>query len=757
MKLTAGKAFISSLFIISAALAGCVDENKNLFDADKVKEIYHNTFPVQDVNPEMDWKTTQVATVNVAVNEDRGTQYLVRIFTANPLNSSSGARLLAEGYTDVNGKLETVMDYPVSLDAVFVMRTDAHNRHLLKYVSIENEKVNATFGTPAVNTKTMRAIVNNGIETLSPRKTESEISAMADQANELRSNTVIKAGEIYKIPAGETFRNNITTNGIRDGNKATVIIQGTWNPQGNLLQVETGIDIYVVHGGNIIIPEKKTLSLNKTSALTIFKGGRIEGGEDSKIYSTGANGKNYSYNAGSIDIEEIQFDGSNGILYNCGTMNIKKLNFQNVGARFINQGQLTAHKTNEHFTLENGCYAEIEEFNGHLKQGESCALVVEDYNPGKHSGRTVKMSKNSMLTIKDDAKLEDAQFAGPSDGHGLIKIEDIESLRGFASSGNIYYEVNEIDNKISTENWMDKFFDALKNSEGTISKYGESPIIIPAGDCTGEGNNVIEEGEDVETFPIKYTYAFEDNYPAAGDYDFNDVVLNVTAENEYDDDDKNKLEEIKLKITLTAVGAAKQIGAGLRLVGIEKSAIKEIEFDEDEEEFRNTLPNSMFENAVMETNGNEIVIPLFGDAHKVYGSDYAAERPFINTQTLNREKTYTLEISLEPSKKQSRPAITKSNLDFFIAYGQLGSRTEVHLYEFREAQATANGTIHQKNLDIAGNRTWAISIPQFRYPLEKVKITDAYPDFSKWATAGGQNIEFNKWYEQNVNENKIFK
>lgn len=756
MKLIAGKAFTSSLFIISAALTGCVDENKNLFDAEKVKEIYQNSFPVQDVNPEMNWKTTRTATVNIAVHEDRGTEYLIRIFTANPLSSASGAKLLAEGYTASDGTWETVMDYPVSQDAVFVMRTDAHNRHLLKYVSINNGEVNAAFGLPTINTRGPRTATGNSIETLIPRKTEKEINKIATQAPELQPNTVIKAGETYKIPAGETFRNRIYTDGIWNENKATVIIQGTWDPQGNLQQVETGIDIYVVDGGKIIVPKENTFRLNGTSALSVFKGGSIEGDEDSKIYSTGADGKNYNYNAGNIQVEEIHFDSSNSIFYNCGTMNIKKLNFQNMGARFINQGHLTAHKTSEHFTLENGCYAEIEEFNGHLKQGESCALVVNDYNPGKHSGRTVKMGKNSIITIKDDAELAEAKFTGPTDGYALIKIEEIESLQNFTSSGHIYYEVNEIDDDINRENWMQKFFDALKNSEGTISKHGESPIIIPAGDCTGEGNTVVEDGEDIETTPISYTYAFEDNYPAAGDYDFNDVVLNVSIKNKYDDDDKNKLEEIKLKVTLTAVGANKQIGAGLRLIDIDKNAIKEIEFDGDEEFFRNTLPNSMFENAPMESNGNEIVIPLFGDAHKVYGLNYA-DRPFVNTQTNNRKDTYTLEVSLEPDKKQSRPLITKEILDFFIAYGQLGSRTEIHLYEFRDAKATANGTIHQDNLDIAGNRTWAISVPEFHYPLERVKITDAYPDFAKWATAGGQNVEFNKWYKQNVNENKIFK
>lgn len=754
MKLNACQVTLVSLFVLSAALAGCVDDNKNLFDAEKVKEIYQNSFPVQNIDPDMDWKTTRTAALNVTVNEDWGAEYRVRVFDANPLSAASNAKLLAEGYTDADGKLETLMDYPLSLDAVFVMRTDAHNRHLLKYVAIDNGEVNTTFeSTPPARTRAARATFANAIETLSPRKTEAEINELAaQQATVLQPNTVIKAGDVYKIPQGETFRNRIYTDGIESKDKAIVIIQGSWDPQGNLQQVEKGVDIYVTDGGKIIIPEKKTLSLNRTSALTVFKGGSIEGEDDSKIYSTGGTKDDYFYNAGEIKVEELHMDGSNGVFYNCGTMIVDELNFQNKGARFINQRHLIAEETSEHVTLENGCYAEIEEFNGYLIQGESCAMVVKEYNEKRAWGRTVRLGKNSMLTIKEEANLAGATFSGPTDGYALIKINEIESLQGFKSSGNIYYELND---DISTTD-LKAFFDALKNSNGTISKYGESPFILDAGDCTGEGYKASEgDGEDIETSAIKYTYAFEDNYPAAGDYDFNDVVINVTSENEYKDDDKNKLKEIKYKITLAAVGANKQLGAGLRLVGIDKDVIKEIKFDGDEEKFRSTLPNSMFEDATVESKGDEIVIPLFGDAHKVYGLNYA-DRPFINTETNNRTDLYTLKISLVLNKAQSRPAITKDNLDFFIAYGQAGSRTEVHLYEFREAKATANGNIHQENLDLAGNLTWAICVPEFDHPLERVKITDAYPDFSKWATTGGHDETYNQWYNNKI-ENKVFK
>lgn len=754
MKQNVNSILAISLFLSATIFISCVDSDKDLFDPEKVKENYQNSFPVKDVDPDMDWKTTKSAGVNIAVNENQGETYKVRIFDANPLSISSNAKLLAEGYANQASSFKAQMNYPASMNAVYALRTDAHNRHLLKYVSIDNGQVNANFGLSSANTKATRAVNDNSIEKLEPRQAESDIINLISTAKELKPNTTIKAGEVYKISQNEIYRGKIKTDGIGNSNRTIVIIEGTWDPQGNLQQIETGIDLFVVNGGKIIVPKKKTLSLNGNTTITIYKGGSIEGEEESKLYFPTST--TYYYNAGTIMLNEIQLDGSNGVFYNCGTMIIEKLNYQNLGARLINQGHITAKETSEHLTLENGCYAKIESFNSHLKQGTSCALYVKDYNPGKHWGRTLNMGKNSMLVISEDAELDGAQFTGPNDGYALIKIEEIESLNNFKSSGNIYYEIKEIDDDISTEPWMKPFFDALKNSEGTISKYGESPITIPAGDCTGEGNNPNEDGNDIDTTPITYTYAFEDNYPYAGDYDFNDVVLNVSSKNEYKDEDKTQIKEIKYKITLAAVGANKKLGAGLRLVGINKNDIKEIKFDGDKEDFRdNTLPNSMFENAATESKGNEIVIPLFGDAHKVYGLDQS-DRPFINTQTPYSGKLKTLEVIVVPQENSRKITIGKDNLDFFIAYNNRGTRTEIHLYEFRDAKATANGTIHQENLDAAGNYTWAICVPEFKYAVERTQITKAYPDFSLWATTGGHNEAYTEWYK-NGKEEYIFK
>lgn len=86
------------------------------------------------------------------------------------------------------------------------------------------------------------------------------------------------------------------------------------------------------------------------------------------------------------------------------------------------------------------------------------------------------MGDNSMITVLDEAELSQAQFMGPNNEYALVKINKIEDIGNFSSQGNIHYEVKEIDDDITEDIWWEaKFLDAIKNTEGTISKWGESP------------------------------------------------------------------------------------------------------------------------------------------------------------------------------------------------------------------------------------------------------------------------------------------
>lgn len=128
------------ILVISMLLQGCKDD---VFNPEKVKAAYQDKFPVKNIDPAMDWKMTQQVRVNVSVSEDTGIDYTIRIYDKNPLSSRSSAKLLAEGTANNTTVFTTVMDCPSVLTSVFVCRTDAHSRNVVKYVSIQNGQVNA--------------------------------------------------------------------------------------------------------------------------------------------------------------------------------------------------------------------------------------------------------------------------------------------------------------------------------------------------------------------------------------------------------------------------------------------------------------------------------------------------------------------------------------------------------------------------------------------------------------------------------------
>lgn len=59
----------------------------------------------------------------------------------------------------------------------------------------------------------------------------------------------------------------------------------------------------------------------------------------------------------------------------------------------------------------------------------------------------------------------------------------------------------------------------------------------------------------------------------------------------------------------------------------------------------------IFEDASYETTGSELVIPLFGDAHSVYGYT-GTQRPMLNTGNASTSLTdiYTLEVIIKLKK-----------------------------------------------------------------------------------------------------------
>ena len=83
MKQNIAKVFTFSLLASSISFISCVDNEKNLFDADQLKQIYEETFPVKNIDLDGDWTVSRSVIACVSVNGDQGVDYKIQIFDAD--------------------------------------------------------------------------------------------------------------------------------------------------------------------------------------------------------------------------------------------------------------------------------------------------------------------------------------------------------------------------------------------------------------------------------------------------------------------------------------------------------------------------------------------------------------------------------------------------------------------------------------------------------------------------------------------------
>lgn len=717
-------------------------------------------------------------TAHVSINGDQGVDYKIQIFDADPLSPESTAKLLAEGTVTQSMTLDVVMDCATSLDKVFVARIDEHKRYLVQPTAIENGTVTAHFGDKGTPTRSISRAVMTSIPVMEAPYTADFISAKKAISTVIQANWDLSAksgwggsyGQFpvfteserwFKIQEG-TFKAGFSATGNRDGEISAVKVivpQGsTWVIE-NSNQFSDITEIIVENGGKIEIAKNGSLILTRASYITVMQGGSIVG--DRGIQITNSSAGRTNYNAGTIDCDFLKIDGSgNGVDFvNYGTLKLNSYNASTNGTTLINHGTIEVENIdgNNNTNIKNGCYLKAGKLQfGTLVMGNTSEAICKELT-GNGNDNNIVMEAQSMLTCTGKANLF-RTVTGPTQGTALLRIHEIDNTSGLAQSAskvsnNIICEITDQTYKGEAHyNWSPFAWLVNKGLQqgATYCNPGKAEFILPAdGDCVKEGYNSDEKPDDVEIRYAVYSYAFEDNYPKAGDYDFNDIVLNVTLPAA-----GNDVKELKYKIDLRAVGAVKQLGAGLRIRGIDKNNVEEISFGAGAAQRTGSLNSGIFENASYEANGNELVIPLFGDAHYVYGYT-GAQRPMLNTGNASTPLTdiYTLEVNVKLKNEISVPSVT-DGLDFFIAYQGIGQkRTEIHLTHFNSA--TANGQLADNEvLEVikAVNNTWALCVPdKFAYPTETTVITNAYSKFADWAHDQSSTTD---WYKT-VSSDKV--
>lgn len=773
-----------AIIVVGAAFHSCKDD---VFDPEKVKQTYQDKFPVKDIDPNMDWKMTRQIAVEISVYEDYGVDYTVEIYDANPFNPDTIPHLLAQGTANQDMAFCTTIDCPSIHSTLYVTRVDPQGRRLMKPVYISNDQLITSFGNkPATSRGLTRAATTRSdvsLQTMVRPYTEKEIEDMLSKAEEYKGQDMdanLSKNTLFKIT--KEYKGGINHGGALTPTAGTVKLiiapEAKWeitSPQ----TVNQGLEIIVASKGKIELKPgsqwNPSLKFTNTSSLVVLgtayqdDDDKEDEAEDTRGEISGKGWIEFSnggtnYNAGEIEIDGINNNG--GTFFNYGEIDVKELIGSSTGSVYVNHGDIDVDKIGSDEStgplIENSCKIEADTHvaTKGIKMGPAALIKCKHL----YAYGYIDLSANSMIKVENNTKFFNCNITGPTadNSYALLKLHKISAA---TPKGYLINNVRcEYTSHNSDKEFEDSYLNGGSSSKGNgnavLCKEGEAPEYIPAGRCTGEGNTPNEGGEDIPAKAINYTYAFEDYFPLVGDYDFNDVVLDVTME--YQREKKtNYIKATQINITLVAVGASKILGAGLRIVDVNKSAISNIKYGgTGVKRFPATLPNSVMSTDIEHEN-EYLTMPLFGNAHAVF--ENIANGTIVNTGKTVAPKTYTYEIILEQSDQNStQPLITKDNLDFFICYKykNMDKRMEVHLYEFWDYGATAAGTVQQTNLDLAGNNTWAICVPNFRYPKELINISNqedenncAYPYFLNWAR---NRNEHQDWYLY-PNENNVYR
>lgn len=284
-------------------------------------------------------------------------------------------------------------------------------------------------------------------------------------------------------------------------------------------------------------------------------------------------------------------------------------------------------------------------------------------------------------------------------------------------------------------------------AQTAFAQTGDIPIILATqGDSDADGVVDAQDAAPCEHrvsawifAPAEQTYGmmlFEDQWPATGDFDFNDVVLAYNEALGYASD--GRLTKLRLDVSVLAVGAHQRNGLGFRLPGVDPEDVTSLVLSID----GRPVP------VEPRAGESDLVLVLAEDVHALFGVGHPSE--FVNTDPTQPRRPYAslaLEIEIDPGHGLSA---ADAPFDLFIFDPARGA--EIHRPRYRGTAAlnsslvgTADdGTDSERAFVSRNGIPFALELPELAdYPFEGERIDALYPgivDFG--ATHGTGSTQF---------------
>ncbi|ADY51937.1 hypothetical protein Pedsa_1371 [Pseudopedobacter saltans DSM 12145] len=453
-----------------------------------------------------------------------------------------------------------------------------------------------------------------------------------------------------------------------------------------------------------------------------------------------------------IEATELKFDSGVDTLINNGILTAEKAKIHNDGM-INNNGTFTVKNIENHYdksagnngTIINNCHLIVtEEFSNNGGIVHNYALIEVKVKSKLDDKSTLNLYNHAMFYT---ARMETAD--GIIAGYGSVSLvkADISDTKvatngGVKFKGAFQYCTNITIPSARFDGVAKQGCDVYiaKTSCNTVGN-GTAPIVIKP-DTDGDG--IIDEEDDYPNDPTKAfknyslnystggsSVAFEDSWPLKGDYDLNDIV--ITYRYMIVTNAQNKVVQVNADYKLLATGGKFNNGAGIQF----------------------NLPAASAKNftgkagTYLESGQDSVVVILFEDSRK--------EQQTWNTnpgETVSPVVDYSITFDVVNGPLLSAFGVSAYNPFIWNNTTGYGRGYETHLLG-KKATNKVNSNLFGTGDDNSksgrtysthDNLPWALEIPTapFKYPKERVAITDAYLKFAQWATSSG--TEYPNWY-----------
>ncbi|ANS86045.1 LruC domain-containing protein [Vibrio scophthalmi] len=276
---------------------------------------------------------------------------------------------------------------------------------------------------------------------------------------------------------------------------------------------------------------------------------------------------------------------------------------------------------------------------------------------------------------------------------------------------------------------------------------------VGAGEVEDHLVSVTDQGVTVETYPsgASYTtFAYEDQFPKMGDYDMNDVLMNVKY-TEYSQN--NEVIQLKIEGQIAALGGTYRSGFAIRLPGVDPNDIKT-------DSAKLYIDGELQSADIVESGTTDAVLIVHEDLWSMTESGEDDGCTMFRTEAgcgTSYRPSWELIIPFSSPISNARmpefpydpfifatPGYYHGETGLQVSGGFPGRALEVHLknktptskfnYGYVGKQDDATDTGAGTYFHTSNGLPWGIELPlDWQHPLETISILDTYPKFADFS------------------------